>query len=113
MSQPPSRDERRKSPRVVVDAPVRLTIGAQGRLGRLHDICRDAALVEIQGECGVGSVVELVFELDEEDGPIQISGTVIRVVPGDGDTRAVAVLFRNVQPTAEGQIDRFLSRQSG
>lgn len=104
-------DERRRSPRVAVDVPVRLTLGRESVPGRLRDICRDAALVEIHRDCALGAVVSLMFELSEEDGPMQVSGEVIRLAPGDGDARAVAVLFRDLQPAAEGRIEMFLHRQ--
>jgi hypothetical protein len=111
MSNGERREERRKSPRVVVDVPVRLTLGRDSLPGRLRDICRDAALVEVHQECPLGSDVSLMFELAEEDGPLQVTGQVIRLAPGDGDARAVAVLFRDVHPSAEGRIDMFLARQ--
>jgi hypothetical protein len=106
----PSAEERRRHPRIVVDVPVRLTIGHQSAPGRLRDICRDAALVEVHHTCAMGEEAVLSFELAEEDGPIQVSGTVIRIAQGLGDARSVAVLFRNVQPAAEGRIEMFLSR---
>ena len=112
MNSGPSAEERRRHPRIVVDVPVRLTIGHQSAPGRLRDICRDAALVEVHRPCTMGEEAVLSFELAEEDGPIQVSGTVIRIAEGVGDARAVAVLFRNVQPAAEGRIEMFLSRQT-
>jgi hypothetical protein len=42
---------------------------------------------------------------------MQVAGQVIRLAPGDGDARAVAVLFRDLHPTAEGRIEMFLHRQ--
>ena len=111
MSNDERREERRRSPRVAVDVPVRLTLGRDSMPGRLRDICRDAALVEVHQECPLGSDVSLMFELAEEDGPMQVAGQVIRLAPGDGDARAVAVLFRNLHPTAEGRIEMFLHRQ--
>ena len=111
MSMDERREDRRRSPRVMVDVPVRLTLGRDSVPGRLRDICRDAALVEVHHECALGSEVSLMFELSEEDGPMQVAGQVIRVAPGDGDARAVAVLFRDLHPTAEGRIEMFLNRQ--
>jgi hypothetical protein len=105
------REERRRAPRVAVDLPVRLTLGSLSLPGRVRDICRDAALVEVHRECALGSEVTLVFELGDEGGPIQVSGEIIRLAPGDGDARAVAVLFRDLQPKAEGRIEMFLQRQ--
>jgi PilZ domain-containing protein len=103
--------DRRRHPRVMVDVPVRLTLGRESVPGRLRDICRDAALVEVHRDCALGSDVSLMFELSEEDGPMQVAGQVIRVAPGDGDARAVAVIFRDLHPTAEGRIEMFLHRR--
>ena len=111
MSSGSTPEDRRRNPRITVDVPVRLTIGHEAAPGRLRDICRDAALVELHRTCTAGEEVFLAFELAEEDGPIQVSGTVIRIAEGDGDTRSVAVLFRHVQPAAEGRIEMFLSRE--
>lgn len=105
------REERRRSPRVVVDVPVRLALGRESLPGRLRDICRDAALVEVHRDCPLGAEVSLMFELSEEDGPIQVAGRIIRLAPGDGDARGVAVLFRDVHPAVEGRIAMFLHRQ--
>lgn len=104
--------ERRRSARVAVDVPVRLTAGRESVPGQMRDICRDAALVEVHRNLEVGSEVTLVFELpDEEGGPLQVAGRIIRIAPGDGDARGVAVLFRDVQPAVEGRISMFLLRQ--
>ena len=111
MSMDERREDRRKSPRVTVDVPVRLTVGKESVPGRLRDICRDAALVEIHRECALGTTVSLMFGLDDDAAPLQVSGEVIRLAPGDGDARAVAVLFRDLHPAAEGRIDMFLHRQ--
>ena len=111
MSMDERQQDRRRSPRVMVDVPVRLALGRESVPGRLRDICRDAALVEVHRDCPLGTEVSLMFELSEEDGPMQVAGQVIRVAPGDGDARAVAVLFRDLHPTAEGRIAMFLHRQ--
>ena len=104
--------ERRRSTRVPVDVPVRLTVGGESVPGQMRDICRDAALVEVHRSVDIGSEVTLVFELpDDEGGPLRVAGRVIRIAPGDGDARGVAVLFRDVQPAVEGRISMFLQRQ--
>ena len=41
-------EERRKNPRFVVHVPVRLMAGSLTTQGQLKDICRDAALVEVE-----------------------------------------------------------------
>jgi hypothetical protein len=111
MSMDDRHEERRRSPRVAVDVPVRLTVGQESVPGRLRDICRDAALVEVHRDCALGTTVSLMFGLDDDAGPLQVSGEVIRLAPGDGDARAVAVLFRDLPPAAEGRIEMFLARQ--
>jgi hypothetical protein len=104
-------EERRRHPRVAVDLPVRLTIGNESLPGRIRDLCRDAALVEVHRECALGTEVVLAFDLGDEGSAIQVSGEIIRLAPGDGDARGVAVLFRDLQPQAEGRIEMFLSRE--
>lgn len=111
MSKDERAEERRKSPRVAVDVPVRLSVGSESLPGRLRDICRDAALVEVHGNCELGADVSLVFELPEDDGPLQVSGRIIRLAAGDGDSQGVAILFSDLQPAAEGRIEMFLHRQ--
>jgi hypothetical protein len=103
--------DRRRSPRVAVDLPVRLTIGNASLPGRVRDLCRDAALVEVHRECALGSEVTLTFDLGDEGSAIQVTGEIIRLAPTDGDARGVAVLFRNLAPQAEGRIEMFLSRE--
>ena len=107
----PAQPDRRRSPRVMVDVPARVTIARESLPGRLRDLCRDAALVEVHRDCPLGSEVTLAFELPDEEGVVQVSGEAIRLAPGDGDARAVAVLFRDLQPAAEGRIEMFLSRE--
>ena len=105
-------EERRRNPRVVVDVPVRLSMGGESLPGRLRDICRDAALVEVHRDTALGTPVSLVFELPDVEGLVNVSGEVIRQGPGEGDARAVAVLFKSMQPAAEGRIARFLQLES-
>jgi hypothetical protein len=105
-------EDRRRSTRVAIDVPVRLTAGRESLPGRMRDICRDAALVEVHRGLELGSEVTLVFELpDVEGGPLTVAGRIIRLAPGDGDARGVAVLFRDVHPEVEGRISMFLHRQ--
>jgi PilZ domain len=112
MSKDAPREERRRSTRVAVDVPVRLRVGKESVPGRMRDICRDAALVEIHRHLELGTEVTLMFELpDEEGGPLQVAGRITRLAPGDGDARGVAVLFRDVHPSVEGRISMFLHRQ--
>lgn len=101
--------ERRKSPRVVVDLPVRL--GLEGRTfpGRIHDVCRDAALVETHQRCAVGTKVTLAWE--SPGGTVaQVSGVVLRVSAAEGDARRVAVLFVDVAPATATAIELLVHR---
>ena len=86
---------------------MRLTIGHEVRPGRLRDICRDAALVEVHRACALGEEVSLSSSCR---GGRAHPGVGHRHphCRGDGDARAVAVLFRDVQPAAEGRIEMFL-----
>jgi hypothetical protein len=93
----------------VVDLPVRLTVDGQTVPGRLHDVCRDAALVETHQRCGVGTRVALAWE-SAGGGMAQVSGTVLRVSAGDGDARRVAVLFTDVAPATATAIELLIDR---
>jgi PilZ domain-containing protein len=102
-------EERRQSPRVVVDLPVRL--GVEGRTvpGRLHDVCRDAALVETHQRCTVGTKVALAWE-SPGAGMVQVAGVVLRVSAADGDARRVAILFVEVAPATATAIELLVHR---
>jgi PilZ domain-containing protein len=102
-------EERRRSPRVVVDLPVRLGIDGQTGPGRLHDVCRDAALVETHLRCTVGTNVALAWELPG-GGMVQVAGVVLRISAAEGDARRVAVLFVDVAPAAATAIELLVHR---
>jgi hypothetical protein len=107
-------DERRKNPRFPVEAPLRLTAGATSATGRLRDICRDAALVEVEAPLALGAFVTLSLELrGTGDGDVVVSGQVIRIAPGEKGTHATAVLFTEVPPAAAARIEFFLALQTG
>ncbi len=102
-------EERRRRPRVVVDLPVRL--GREGRTvpGRIHDVCRDAALVETHERCVVGEKVRLGWEATG-GGMAEVDGVVLRVSVGEGDARRVAVLFVDVAPATATAIELLVHR---
>jgi hypothetical protein len=107
-------EDRRRSPRVVVDTPLRLTAGSFPAEGRLKDICRDAALVEVESPQSLGAFVTLALDLPGTgEGPVTVSGQVIRVAPGEGGSHGAAVLFADVTPQAAARIEFFLALQSG
>jgi PilZ domain-containing protein len=102
-------EERRKSPRVVVDLPVRLGVEGQTVPGRIHDVCRDAALVETHQRCAVGTRVALAWESDG-GGMVQVAGVVLRVSVAEGDARRVAILFVDVAPATATAIELLVHR---
>ena len=104
--------ERRKHPRYEADVPVRLTVEGQAFVGRLRDVCRDAALVEVHGRWPLGTPVRLAMELPGTEWPLVVAGTVIRVAPGEGDATASAVLFSDLTPAAATRIDFFIALRS-
>ena len=101
--------ERRTSPRVVVDLPVRCVAGAVTFPARLRDICRDAALIEAHHGCPLDTRLVLTLELPDGD-VLEVAGRVIRLAPGEGDARGMAVLFTDATPAAVTRIDLLLSR---
>lgn len=102
-------DERRRSPRIVADVPARLTVGPDTFDGLLHDVCRDAALLESDRELPLGTLVRMETELPRVSGPVHANGQVIRVA-GYGDGRhSVAILFEELEPASRMRIDLFVS----
>ncbi len=102
-------DERRRSPRIVADVPARLTVAGETFEGLLHDVCRDAALVESERELALGTEVAIETELPRVAGPVRASGQVIRIA-GYGDGRhSVAILFEELEPASRMRVDLFVS----
>lgn len=102
-------DERRKSPRIVADVPARLTVGPDTFDGLLHDVCRDAALVESERELPLGTAVTIETTLPRVAGSVRASGHVIRIA-GYGDGRhSVAILFEDLEPSSRMRVDLFVS----
>jgi hypothetical protein len=105
--------ERRKNPRFPVHVPIQLRCGAQILPGMLHDICRDACLIELRQALDLGSHVSIVVELPGTGGPLEVGGRVVRVAPGgEPSTNDVAVLFSHLTPAAETRIDFFIALQT-
>ena len=102
-------EDRRKSPRVVVDLPVRVGMAGQTVPGRLHDVCRDAALVQTHQTCTVGTRVTLAWQADG-GGMVQVDGVVLRVSAGEGDARGIAILFVDVAPATATAIELLIHR---
>jgi hypothetical protein len=106
MSRP---EDRRKSPRVVVDLPVRVGMAGQTVAGKLHDVCRDTALVETHETCEVGTRVTLAWE-SSGVGMVQVDGVVLRVSATEGDARGIAILFVDVAPATATAIELLVHR---
>lgn len=104
--------ERRKSPRKVAELPVRCRVEGRSFPARLHDICRDAALIEAHESHPVDTRIVLAMDLPGA-GAVEIAGRVIRVSQGEGDARGMAVLFTDATPAAATRIDLFIHRQEG
>ncbi|HVR71347.1 MAG TPA: PilZ domain-containing protein [Vicinamibacteria bacterium] len=102
--------DRRKSPRKVVDLPVRCVVDGRSFPARLRDICRDAALVEAHEACPLETRIVLALELPGA-GAVEVAGRVIRLTDGEGDAHGLAVVFTAATPAAATRIDLFLSRQ--
>jgi hypothetical protein len=100
--------ERRKQVRVRLDLPVRVGIEGQVLDGRLRDICREAALVEMNHRCPLGTPVMLTLDLPGRV-PLLVAGTVIRLAEGEGEGQGLAILFADLTPTAAAKLDSFLA----
>jgi hypothetical protein len=103
--------ERRRNPRVPVDLPVRVAIEGRTIPGRLKDLCRDAALVEVHHRCDMGTAVKIGWET--RDGAVEVAGRVIRLALGEGDSQAVAILFGEIPSAAATQIELLIDRGPG
>jgi PilZ domain len=103
--------DRRKSPRKPADLPVRCMADGRSFPGRLRDICRDAALVDVHEPQPLGARVVLTVDLPGA-GTVEVAGQVIRLTEGEGDARGMAILFTEATPTAATRIDIFLSRDT-
>jgi hypothetical protein len=104
-------EERRRNPRVAVELPVRVVVAGRTLPGRLKDLCRDAALVEVHGRCEMGTPVRIGWET--RSGAVEVSGRVIRLALGEGDAQAVAILFGDVPSAAATQIELLIDRRHG
>jgi hypothetical protein len=104
-------EERRRNPRFAAEVPVAITVAGGKRTGRLRDVCRDAALVEADSWEPLETAVTLDMELPGSAGPLQVSGRVIRLAPGEQGTHGMAILFSSPSPEAEARIDEFIAGQ--
>jgi hypothetical protein len=106
--------ERRKSPRVIVtDVSARITVGGETLAGKVQDICRDAALVEVERSFPLQTPMTIEVELPGVKGLIRASGHVIRLAPYEDGRHSVAVLFDDLPKEHQLRIDLFISEQEG
>lgn len=104
--------ERRRSPRVVVtDVSARVTVGSETLTGKLQDICRDAALVEVERSYPLQTPMTIEVELPGVKGVIRASGHVIRLAPYEDGRHSAAVLFEDLPKEHQLRIDLFISEQ--
>jgi PilZ domain len=104
-------EERRRSPRLAVDVPVTIHVAGQPRKAVLKDICRDAALVELDRWEALGTEVILEMDLPGSSGPLRVTGEVIRLAPGEQAGHGMAILFSASTAEVETGIDAFIARQ--
>jgi hypothetical protein len=104
-------EERRKSPRVAVEAAARLTVGEEKLDARVRDICRDAVLLECERSFPLQTEVTVETELPKVSGAIRASGRVIRHAKGDDAVLAMAILFDQISAESTLRIDLFVSEQ--
>ena len=102
--------ERRRSTRYELKAPVRLGLGDETLPGLLRDICRDAALVESPREIALETPVTLVMELPSIGGALQVTGRVVRSLAAEGDIHPLAILFTDLPPAVATRIDLLLGQ---
>lgn len=102
-------DERRRSPRVVVDVPARITADGVTVDGHIRDICRDAALLLADRSWPLGTRLSVETELPRVSGRVSFSGPVVRLGAHEDGRSGVAVLFESVDPTALLRIELFVS----
>jgi hypothetical protein len=105
-------NERRRHPRVEADGDVHVSAGGSTRTGRLRDLSVDATLIETEESWPVGTEVEIEMTLDGDTAALQLAGEVIRLAPAEGGLQAMAVLFRDLPPSAATRIDLYLDRQA-
>ncbi len=106
-----SAEDRRRHPRVRLDAPARLKV--EGRLveASVRDICRDAVLVEANVWFPLGTALQVRIDLPAPHPPIQSAGRVLRLTPGEQGSHGMALLFEDISKGDQLRID-FLVEQA-
>jgi hypothetical protein len=90
--------------------PTHLRVGGQLVAVRLKDVCRDAVLVEAPHAWSLGTPVGVILGLPDGHAPVEVTGTVIRVVlPTSEESAGVAVLFTQLSPELATRLDFFFA----
>lgn len=96
-----------------MDVEARVTVAGKASPVRLCDVCRDAALVEAAEPLPLGTVVSLAMELPGTGGPLEVTGSVVRVAAGEGGHHGLAILFGDISAAAGARIDFFVATREG
>src|SRR5512143_975306 len=103
-------EERRKSPRAVVDLPARVTVGQETIECRVRDLCRDAALVLAERCYPLQTSAALEMVLPTNPGAVQVTGRVVRLAPKEqGGAHGMAILFDDLPLETALRIELFVS----
>ncbi len=102
-------EERRKSPRAVVDLPGRVTVGRETIACRVRDLCRDAALVLAERCYPLQTRAALEMDLPNTPAPVGVTGKVVRLAPSDQGPHGMAILFDDLSLETTLRIELFVS----
>ncbi len=102
-------EERRKSPRAVVDLTGRVTVDRQTSECRVRDLCRDAALVLAERCYPLQTQAALEMELPNTPGPVRVTGRVVRLAPSEQGPHGMAILFDDLPLETTLRIELFVS----
>jgi hypothetical protein len=98
-------EDRRRHPRYRVHVSARLTLDGLTLDADVHEICRDAVLVEADRPLEAGT--QVLMQVALPGGPVEVLARVVRRTVEDG-RQQMALLFVDVTPAAATQIDMFL-----
>ena len=100
-------EERRGSPRGIVDCEARIVTSASSDAGRLRTLSRLGALVRLEHALPVGIAVSLFIIVPAED-QLELRGQIVR---GEGYQGAadVAVMFAPLTSSAIAKIDSLIA----
>jgi len=102
-------EERRRSPRAVVDLPGRVTVGKETLDCRVRDLCRDAALVLASKCYPLQTKAALEMELPSTPGTVSVTGKVVRLAPSEQGAHGMAILFDELPLETGLRLELFVS----